>query len=338
MGTPRLSRELAQQAVDAMSYAKALGKSGRSASRMLGLNNGTLIARLEVAKNLYGLEPVEAPPPAVEIISEPILRPRVRVKAATPDNPSPCYRIVAIGDTHQQPGMSTDRWRWLARFVLDEQPDKVVHMGDIGEFGSVSRHEQPGSLPQKLRPSFVADIESVEEGLAVYRKALGDSSIPHHIVLGNHEERIKTFESGSAELEGALWPMFSDVLARYDFRATDYRKYLGIGGVMFTHVPMTLREMPYNGKTLNPLANELTFSLCFAHTHRFGFLNIPKIGQDNRVQVLNVGSAMPDGFYPKHNKSEQGALTWGVVSMVIQAGNIISHRFVPMSELSRKYD
>lgn len=337
MATPPLSRELAQQAVDAMSHARALGKGNRHASSMIGVASGTLATRLESARRLYGMTPTDAPAPVVEEIPPARVRVRVRVKARRFADDAPITTVVAIGDSHQQPGMSVDRFRWISRYVIATQPDKVVHMGDLGEFSSVSRHEAPGSLQQKIRPSFMNDLGSVEEALAAYRKELGDCPIEHRIVLGNHEERVRTFETGTAELEGALWPMLMDVLARYDFRATEYREYLAIEGCMFTHVPMTLREQPYNGKTLNPLSNDLTWSLCFAHTHRFAFLNVPKIGRDNRITILNAGSSMPHGFYPVHNKSEQGATTWGVVSLKIQLGQIIQHEFVPLTELEDRY-
>ena len=42
-------------------------------------------------------------------------------------------------------------------------------------------------------------------------------------------------------------------------------------------------------------------------------------------------------FYPVHNKSEQGATTWGVVSLKIQLGQIIQHEFVPLTELEDRY-
>lgn len=337
MPVARISIEVAREAVAAATWALSQGLGARQGAHRLGITENTLQGRLRAAKSYYGLTPEPAPPPVVEIIEEAPVRQRVRVPVRRQPDETPATRIVAIGDTHQQPGMPVDRWRWIARYVGETRPDKVVHMGDIGEFSSVSSHEKPGTLPQKIRPSFLNDLEAVEEGFAAYRKALGDTDIPHHAVLGNHEDRIVRFESGNAELAGALWSMFMDVTARYNWHTTPYKKYLFINSVAFTHVPMTLNEVPYNGKTLNPIGNELTFSLCFAHSHRFAYLTVPKIGPDNRINILNVGSAMPQGFYPLHNKSQQGATTWGIVDLTVQAGRITRHEFIPMAHLQERY-
>jgi hypothetical protein len=337
MPVARMSYERCKEAVDAATRALAQGGSIRQGAALINLTENQLQGRLRAARQYYGLTPTAPQAPVIEFVSEPPVKQRVKVPARRTANEAPATRIVAIGDTHQQPGMPVDRWRWIARYIGETRPDKVVHMGDIGEFSSVSRHDAPGSLTQKIRPSFLNDLESVEEAFAAYRKEIGDTNIPHHAVLGNHEERIRIFETGTAELAGTLWSMFLDVTARYDWRLTEYRQYLFINSCGFTHVPMTLMEKPYNGKTLNPIGNELTFSLCFAHSHRFAFLTVPKIGPDNRINILNVGSAMPNGFYPPHNRSEQGATTWGIVDMTVQAGRIVRHEFVPMTVLEDKF-
>lgn len=57
MGTPPLSRELARQAVDAMSSALSVGKGNRYASRLIGISSGTMTTRLEAAARLYGMLP-----------------------------------------------------------------------------------------------------------------------------------------------------------------------------------------------------------------------------------------------------------------------------------------
>ena len=303
---------------------------------MLGVHEKTLYSRVRVGTKRDGLE-LDKNPPLPEIEFTAPAKPRVIVRAASEAAPEgEAIRVVCIGDTHQQPGMSTERWKWIARHVGETRPDKVVHIGDLGEWASVSTHEKPGSLQQKLRPSFLNDCEAVEAGLAEFHSVVPRET-PLHIVLGNHDERVRTFETGNAELEGALWPVFSEMLGRYNWRAVDYKRYLFIGGVGFTHVPMTLMERPYNGKTLNPIANELVFSLVFGHSHRHAFLNVPKIGPVRKIEILNVGSAMPHGFYPTYNFSEQGGYSWGICDLTVQGGHIVSHRFIPMTELEERY-
>ena len=72
----------------------------------------------------------------------------------------------------------------------------------------------PRSLNQKLRPSISNDFDSLEEALTAFWKELGDIAIPQDLTLGNHEERVKKLESGTAELEGILWGRLMDTLPK----------------------------------------------------------------------------------------------------------------------------
>jgi hypothetical protein len=96
-------------------------------------------------------------------------------------------------------------------------------------------------------------------------------------------------------------------------------------------------EKPFNGRTLNTIVNDLTFSLCFAHTHRHAFIAAPKIGPAMRIEVLNVGSAMPHGTFPPYNVSEQGGQTWGFCDVVVHGGHIVGHTFIDMLTLETRY-
>jgi hypothetical protein len=79
------------------------------------------------------------------------------------------------------------------------------------------------------------------------------------------------------------------------------------------------------------------FSCVYGHTHRFSFRSVSKIGPQMGVQLLNVGSAMPAGYYAKYNVSEQGHPTFGIVDATFRGGHIVAHRFIPMTELEACY-
>ncbi len=345
MAPSRLPRELLEQVLTAVNNAIRAGyRTGgipsaiTKAAEALGLEPYMVRDRLRMLERRYGMVPDPDPTDYSAPEFQPVAKPRVIVRAASSARPEgEAIRITVFGDTHCAPGQDAERFKWFARHVGETRPHKVVQIGDIGEFASLERHSPLGSLQQKARPKFQDDLASVEEALALYRNELGDVGIHHHITLGNHEQRILTFEGLTAEVEGTMWPQFTDVLARYDWRWTDYRGYLFIGGVGFTHVPQSLREQPYNGKTLQPVANDLCWSLVWGHTHRLAYLSVPKLGPAQSVQVLNVGSAMPHGYFPPYNVSEQGAYTWGIVDCTLQGGHITSHRFIPMTELEARY-
>jgi predicted phosphodiesterase len=308
------------------------GGSAEQAALILGIAASTMKRRLYT----IGIRPADrSPPEKTPFVEPPPQKPRVIVRAysASPDGDP--VRVCLIGDTHIQPGMPNDRMTWIGRHIAATKPDKVIHLGDLGEWSSCSRHEMAGSLAQKIRPSFKNDLDAVEDGLAkLYKEIEGVSC---HITLGNHDARPQILEAGTAELEGALWPQVTDLLARYDWRWYDYRQFLFVGGVGCTHVPQTLLERPYGGKTLQPLANDLVFSLVFGHRHRFDFVSAPKIGPQQRVEILNPGCAMPHGYFPSYNASQQGGITWGITDATFQGGHITSHHFIPMTYLEERY-
>lgn len=345
MPAPRMTREKCQQIVETVNNCIRAGyrigsypSAYEAAAKAIDLPVYTIRDRLESAKRWYGLEPIPNPPddlPVPEIA--PISKPRVIVRAAASSPEGESIRVTLIGDTHQQPGMSTDRFKWIARHVGETQPDRVIQLGDLGEWSSLERHSAPGSIQQKGRPSFQDDLASVEEALSVYGQNLGKCPQPHHVTGGNHEHRITAAQDATAELVGSLWGQFQDALARYDWRYTDYRNFLFINSVGLTHVPQSLMEKPIGGETEQGICNKLLFSLVYGHTHRFSFRSVSKIGPQMGVQLLNVGSAMPHGYYARYNVSEQGHPTFGIVDATFRGGHIVAHRFIPMTELESRY-
>lgn len=75
-------------------------------------------------------------------------------------------RIVQITDTHLSPGKShfAANWEPLAKFVRAQQPDLVVHTGDV-----------------------TVDGADVEEDLAHSASLFGELGAPVHAVPGNHD-------------------------------------------------------------------------------------------------------------------------------------------------------
>jgi hypothetical protein len=344
MPPARMSRERAEQVVGAVDNAIRAGyqmggmpSAIEAAARALNWPPYTVRDRLEAAKRWYDLEPIPYTDTYAVPEIAPISKPRVIVRASSAARPDgDPIRLTVIGDTHIAPGQDLARFSWFARHVAATKPDRVIQIGDLADLHSVSGHEKPGSAQQKAKPSFQQDLEATEEALALYRKEMPDGP-PLHITEGNHEDRMDRWDSQVAETSGVLRMQWNDLMARYNVRQTHYRGYLFIGGCAFTHVPMNLMERPFNGRTINPIVNDLVFSCVWGHSHRFAYLTAPKIGPSQSIEALNVGCAAPFGWYPHYNVSEQGAYTWGIVECTVHGGHIINHRFITMVDLERMY-
>lgn len=247
--------------------------------------------------------------------------------------------VIAIGDTHDQPGMPKDRFKWIARHCVAVMPHRIVQIGDFCSWDSVSTHEAPGSVGHAMRPSFKTDLESCEEAMGLFFKEIKDLNIPMELTAGNHEDRVQRFENKNAETVGTLYMQFEELCARYRWRLHPYGQWLFIDGVGFTHVPKNIMGKPYGGQNSeNQIANHATHSIVFGHTHRSTFRKTPKIGLNNSIEVLNLGSAMPDGYVAKYAGTATSGWSYGIYELSIRSGHIMSHRFIDMSELQRRYE
>lgn len=248
------------------------------------------------------------------------------------------FTILAIGDSHDSPALDKDRFRWMGKHAAQMKPDRIVHIGDFASWDSMSMHEERGSLGHSMRPSFKNDLDSCEEAMAEFFKQIQHLEIPMDMTAGNHEDRINRFENKNPETVGTLWAQFEEMAARYRWRIHQYGQWLMIDGVGFIHVPMNIMGRPYGGQNSeNTIANHATHSIVFGHTHRSTFRKTPKIGINNSIEIMNLGSSMPNGYIAKYAGTATTGWSYGIVEMRIQNGHIMEYRHISMEQLQELY-
>ena len=283
----------------------------------------------------WSLEHTTEPQPLPEIPPPPE-KPRVIVKAHTQITPpeGPIYRILGIGDAHDKPGRSKERFTWIGRHAAATAPDKIVSIGDFMSLDSLARHPPPGSERDASRPSFPVELESAEE--ALHLLDLECPEIEKWQTHGNHEHRAWTAADMQPKLCGDMPLRVDQVFARFRWKTLAYRRPLYIGGVLFFHVPTNVMGREYGGKhSENTIASDSCTSTVWGHDHRYRsktFYRIP----DRRIDLLNLGTAMPYGVVEDYNVGVTG-WTYGIVDITIQGGLIISNRFYSMLELEERY-
>jgi UDP-2,3-diacylglucosamine pyrophosphatase LpxH len=252
--------------------------------------------------------------------------------------PPGLVRIVAIGDTHDSPSLDKERFKWIARHIRKVKPDRVIHIGDFASWDSVSTHEPPGTVGHSERPSFREDLESCEEAMRAFLKELKNTDVHMDLTCGNHEDRITRFENKAPETVGTMYSQFEEICAQYRWRLHAYKQWVYIAGVGFIHVPQNIMGKPYGGQTSeNAISNHATHSIVYGHTHRAIFRKAPKIGLNNSIEILNLGSAMPDGYVAKYAGTAMTGWSYGIYELTLLHGHIVSHNFIAMSELERLY-
>lgn len=280
--------------------------------------------------------PEQAPIPPLDI-PQPSEKPRVRVQAGRPGGSK--IKILVIGDAHDHPNIPKDRFRWMGKFAAAERPDVIVQIGDFATLDSLNSHIPDETFAGRLKGTFLDDLASLTEAMGEFNTALPSGYAPRKwVTLGNHEERIWRSEDNAPHVAGMMVQAFTDVLDRHKWGWSRFGAYEFIGGVGFTHVPLSEMGRPMGGKTSElRISNELCYSLVFGHTHKRRSWRAAKLGPFQHVTVINAGCALPYGHTEDFAKHHLTGWSWGVDLLTIQGSHIIDENFVSMLDLEERF-
>lgn len=207
---------------------------------------------------------------------------------------------LIIPDSHAQPDVSNERFRWLSRFIMDRRPDVIVNIGDLLDMESLCSYDKGHKSFEGRR--FSRDIAAGNEALDLLESEIKEYNDrqatfkkrqykPTKVWLdGNHENRANRAEELQAELEGML-----DIHGRLKLkkRGWDIHKFLEpviIDGVVYQHYfssgPM---GMPIGGHySARRVLQEIHRSGTFGHNHYFNY-HVDTAGDGTRLHGLSVG-------------------------------------------------
>lgn len=330
MPTQPLSREQMQEAVDVNHQFHG---NRSAAARHLGMDRMTFINRLEKGQ-MAGLNPYEPPP-----------KPRIRVPARSIYSPLPnehgeAKRVFVWGCAHDSPLIpDKSRFRHLGLLASELKPDFIVDLGDSLDLDSLSAHAIPGSVDDRARPQFLTEIESLEEAYGEFdATAPSADEVPRYRTKGNHEYRADRFEAVNPASMGVYTLPLSQVFARYGWTERQYREWLFIEGVGFTHSPINNMGREVGGVNANQtVAREATFSVVWSHTHKREVINRPKFGIGNSITVFNTGSMMPQNYIKQYAGLSMTGWTYGPSELTLRDGQIESVRSWSVLELRERY-
>lgn len=330
MAPPKLSRELLQAALDV--YAEC-DNNQAAAARRLGINRSTFQNRLDRARDAK-LAPTFRP-----------IKPRIRVPARAVYQPAPTefakpVRVFVWGCAHDAPNLTDkSRFRKAGMLARELNPDFIVDLGDALDLDSLSHHPVPGSVDDRQRPFFMAEVESLTEAYAAFHEAApSPDDVPRYHLHGNHENRAFKHERNNPAAQGVFTIQLDQVFARMGWTIKAYREWLFLEGVGFTHCPINMAGKEYGGKNAeNTLLNESTFSLVWSHTHKMQLAHRPKVGIGNAIQSFNTGSFMPMGLIKEYAGLSTTGWTYAVHELTLRDGQIESVRTWSERELQERF-
>lgn len=213
MPTPRLSDELAQQAIDVYEIHRDAVKS----AKLLGVHPNTFTGRLKVAQ-ARGLNPT------------------VRKEAPRVYSPQRLGRMhIVIPDCQVKSGVPTEHLEWIGNYIAEKRPDVVVQIGDFADMPSLSSYDK-GKLSAEGR-RYVKDIAAVHaamDRLMTPIKKVPDYKPELHLTLGNHEFRIMREVEENPRYQGRF--NYADLAYEdYGWRVHDFLKVAEVDQIEYCH-------------------------------------------------------------------------------------------------------
>lgn len=305
------------------------------AARKIGIPEATMRGRYREARawrQHHGHEPIKPP----EVVTIERVKPRVRMQVASPTGNG--YRVLAIGDAHDDPHIPKDRFRWFGKHAAAMKADYVVQIGDWATLDSLNSHIPNETLQAKQKSPFVDDLTSLAESIAEFKRGLGKHECKKVVTLGNHERRAALYEDANPESAGLLTGPLLSAFHSEGWETRPYGEIFYLAGVGFVHAALNRLGKTYGGKNSEQtIANDSVHDLVIGHSHVARQIRVAKIGPYNHVTVLNLGCALPDGHVEDYARDSLSGWTWGVYELFIRGGHIESAKFVSMLELEQLY-
>lgn len=245
---------------------------------------------------------------------------------------------IIIPDTQCKPGVPLEHLEWAGRYIAEQKPDVVVHLGDHWDLPSLSSYEKRGSHYFEGK-RLLDDIEAGNEGLRLLYKGMtteGTRALPARRVLlrGNHEDRLtRAINENPTQLEGIVSPDdFGDT--EYGWEVVPYLQPIQIDGLSYAHYfynPSTGR--PYSGSVDTMLRN---IGASFVMGHQQGL----RIGRRELANGHTQRGIVAGSFYQhsEEYRGPQAAYEWrGVLVLHEVADGNFDLMEVSLDYLRRRY-
>jgi hypothetical protein len=149
-----------------------------------------------------------------------------------------------IPDTQVKPGVPTDHLTAAGNYVVERQPDVIVHLGDHFDMHSLSSYDKGTRKAEGAR--FMEDINAGIEAMQAFlepihaynrgRAAAKKKQYKPRMVycIGNHEERIMRHVNANPVLEGTL--SYNSLRMReMGWEQYDFLEAVEIDGILYSH-------------------------------------------------------------------------------------------------------
>lgn len=249
--------------------------------------------------------------------------------------------VLIIPDTQVRPGDDLKFLNNIGKYIVEKQPDVIVHLGDHWDMPSLSSYDF-GKMKFEGR-RYRDDVDAGNEGLSALftplvtyndqqRRNAKKRYCPHKVFLkGNHEQRILRAVNDDAKLEGVLG--HHDLHLEYFDEVYEFLDVAVVGGVAFSHYfvtgvagrPASSAQAQLNKKHMSCIAG-----------HQQGF----QVATARRADNKKITSIIAGSCY-EHNEDYLGPQAnhhdRGIVMLYDVEDGQFEHNFVTLKFLNGKY-
>lgn len=250
---------------------------------------------------------------------------------------------LIIPDTQAKQGVPTAHLEWIGAYIVERQPDVIVHLGDHADMPSLSSYDVGKKTFEGRR--YCADIEAANEAFEILCKPLEIYNskqrankhaqfLPErHFLLGNHEDRITRAINDDSKLDGTIG--LDDLnYKKLGWTVHDFLRPVEIDGVHYAHYwanPMSGR--PYGGGVAARLKT-IGHSFTMGHQQTLDYALRFVAGRSQHGLVC--GSAY---LHDEDYKGPQGNAHWrGIIVKHQVCNGSYDPMFVSLDYLCRRYE
>ena len=249
-------------------------------------------------------------------------------------------RVFVIPDWQDRPDTDKTPLKTAGQHIQKTNPDYIIFGGDFGAFDSVNSFERNDSTKGRDKPSIQEDIASFRIALLEVKNNSSKAwdKAEKFFLMGNHEFRLLRFEDENPECRNAFYSQLVTMLEGHGVKVIDYRQFITIEGVDFTHIPMNAMNKPSRSKNMCwTVSQDAVRDVVHFHTHKAGVVTRAKHNGEF-VRVIDCGSSMPEGYVESHAHGSLGRWWWGLVDLFIYDGHVQGWHFNPWRVLKEQYD
>lgn len=251
-------------------------------------------------------------------------------------------RHFVLPDCQVKPGHNYEYLGRVGRYIVDQQPDVIVNIGDFADMASLSSYDVGKKSFEGRR--YIADVEASHKAMQTLLQPLNDFNEKARkngkkqykprmvLTLGNHENRIDRVVDGDPKLDGTIG--VSDLgYERYGWEVKPFLEVVVIDGIAYSHYFVSgVAGRPISSAQLTLTKKHMS---CVAGHQQGRQVAYGYTAGGNRIASIIAGSCYE---HDEDYMGPQGNKHWrGVVVLNEVADGQFDECFVSLDYLGRRY-